>query len=105
MLATDFWLLSTSFHSSFIIPHSSFLFHLLACEDVLRREEEAGRDEQHDEYRHGREATVEFECDSGARGHGRAVYNPVEEVAAEVVEHADERDCARDDRDPPLLEP
>src|SRR2546421_12939112 len=90
-------------HSAFIVHH--FLFHLLAREHVLRREEEAGRDEQHDEYRQGREATVKLKCDACARGDGRSVYDPVEEVAAEVVEHAYERDSARDDRYPPLLEP
>src|SRR5437764_15462971 len=90
-------------YSSFRIHH--FLFHLLAREDVLRCEEEAGRDEQHDEYRQGREATVKLKGDACARRDRRAVDNPVEEVAAEVVEHSDERDCTRDDRDPPLLEP
>src|SRR5947209_19167805 len=101
MLSTVYCLLLSIHHSSFSIHH--FLLHLLAREDVLRREEEAGRDEQHDEYRHGREATVKVEGDACARSNGRAVDDPFEEVAAEVVEHPDERDRARDDRDPPLL--
>src|SRR5688500_2311783 len=82
--------------------------HLLAREDVLRREVEPGGDEQHAEDGREFELAVEFEVDALAlrvRVAHRAADDPVNEVAAEVDEHQDERDRARDDRDPPLLEP
>src|SRR5579885_2684220 len=87
---------------SLITYHS--LFHFLAREDVLRGEVKSRRDREHDEDGHGVNPTVEREVNVAVPVARRGADDPVEDVAADEVEHPDERDGSGNDRNPPLLE-